>query len=173
MRGYKAAQAVEEHQVVVSVLTWLGISLHTACVSVLTGLPVTHWATVPSLPPKPGEHPFHRIVAANPPTAVEVSLTPVHGAAAPRDIVQGHFLVAAQLAPRSHVLVVDDTWARGGHAQSAVLALRMAGAAKVSIMVAARWIKRDFGDNNQFIDQLRTTYDPQCCPWTGTTCPTT
>ncbi|GIF96582.1 hypothetical protein Cci01nite_16760 [Catellatospora citrea] len=67
--------------------------------------------------------------------------------------------------------MVDDTWARGGHAQSAVLALRAAGAARVSIMVAARWINRDYADNNQFVDQLQDTYDPQLCPVTGSACP--
>jgi hypothetical protein len=172
MRGYKAAQAVEEHRVVVSVLTWLGMSLHTSCVGRKIGLPVTHWATVPSLPAKPGEHPFHRIVALNAPAAYEASLSPAQGVSAPRDVGLGHFAVAEMLPPRSHVLVVDDTWARGGHAQSAVLALRRAGATKVSVMVSARWINRDFGDNGQFVDRLQRTYDPQLCPWTGTTCPT-
>ncbi|GIF96580.1 hypothetical protein Cci01nite_16740 [Catellatospora citrea] len=82
MRGYKAVQVVEEHRLVVSVLTWLGLSLHSACLGTVAGLPVTHWATVPSLPPKQGEHPFHRIVALNVPSLQEARLLPAHGVAA-------------------------------------------------------------------------------------------
>ena len=70
------------------------------------------------------------------------------------------------------MLLVDDTWARGGHAQSAVLALRAAGAARVSVLVAARWINEDFGANATFIRGLADRdYDPAVCPWTGSVCP--
>ena len=70
------------------------------------------------------------------------------------------------------MLLVDDTWARGGHAQSAVLALRAAGAARVSVLVAARWINEDFGGNAAFLRGLADRdYDPALCPWTGAACP--
>jgi hypothetical protein len=70
------------------------------------------------------------------------------------------------------VLLVDDTWARGGHARSAVLALRAARAARVSVLVAARWINEDFGGNAAFLRGLADRdYDPAICPWTGAACP--
>jgi hypothetical protein len=89
-----------------------------------------------------------------------------------RDLDPRHFRATAPLPAGAHVLLVDDTWARGGHAQSAVLALRAAGAARVSVLVAARWINADFGGNAAFIRGLADRdYDPAICPWTGAACP--
>ncbi len=68
------------------------------------------------------------------------------------------------------MLLIDDTWTTGGHAQSAVLALRRAGAAWVSVLVVGRWLKEDYGDNREFIANLGD-YDPCLCPWTGAACP--
>ena len=93
--------------------------------------PATHWATVPSLPARPGEHPLHGIVSRLAPGS-EVTCAAPDEVDYPRDLDPGHFR-AAPLPAGAHVLLVDDTWARGGHAQSAVLALRAAGAARVSV----------------------------------------
>ena len=57
MRGYKAQQPVGEHVNIVAMLVWLALSMHQHCPARLGGMPVTHWATVPSLPAKPDEHP--------------------------------------------------------------------------------------------------------------------
>jgi hypothetical protein len=70
------------------------------------------------------------------------------------------------------VLLLDDTWTGGGHAQSAVLGLRAAGATRVSLLVVARWIKPDFGNNPSFLRELaERDYHPGICPWTGGNCP--
>jgi predicted amidophosphoribosyltransferase len=83
--------------------------------------------------------------------------------------LSGHTKCAGLLAG---LPVIDDTWTTGGHAQSAALALRVAGATRVSVLVVARWLKEDYGDNKQFIDDLRgRDYDPSICPWTGAKCP--
>ena len=132
---------------------------------------MTHWATVPSLPAKPGDHPIHQILTKIAPGR-EARLTAAASCQHPREVNQDHFSAAAQLPPGSHVLLVDDTWTSGGHAQSAVLALRIGGAARVSVLVVARWIKEDFGDNATFLRNLANQdYDPQICPWTGGACP--
>ena len=52
------------------------------------------------------------------------------------------------------MLLLDDTWTGGGHAQSAVLGLRAAGATRVSLLVVARWIKKEFGNNAEFLREL-------------------
>jgi len=53
-----------------------------------------------------------------------------------------------------------------------VLALRRAGATHVSLLVVARWIKEDYGDNARFLRDLAgQDYDPEICPWTGGSCP--
>jgi len=66
---------------------------------------------------------------------------------------------------------MDDTWTSGGHAQSAALALRGAGAARVSLLVIARWISPKYGDNAEFLRKLsKSDYNPELCPWTGSQC---
>ena len=169
MRGYKAPSPVERHYRVVATLSLLGLSKHATCPGVLLGVPVTHWAAVPSLPAKPGEHPFHQIVKGSAPGS-EVVLTAAANCSNARTINVSHFTANQGLPENSHVLVLDDTWTSGGHAQSAALSLRRAGAKKISTLVAARWVKRDFGNNAEFLDRL-PDYNPDICPWTGDNCP--
>jgi orotate phosphoribosyltransferase len=128
-------------------------------------MPITHWAAVPSLSAKPGKHPFHRIVKGSAP-GVEVSLTAAVNCPNPRAVDENHFIPDRRLPANSHVLVLDDTWTSGGHAQSAALSLRKAGVKRISVLVAARWIKREFGNNAEFPDRL-PDYNPETCPWTG------
>jgi hypothetical protein len=72
------------------------------------------------------------------------------------------------------VLLLDDTWTGGGHAQSAVLGLRAAGATSVSLLVVARWINKEFGNNAEFLREIADRdYNPEICPWTGGSCPST
>jgi predicted amidophosphoribosyltransferase len=171
MRGYKAQRPVNEHVTIVIILILLALSRHENCPAVLAGAPVTHWATVPSLPPKPGEHPLHQIVSRAG-RGAEVHLTPAANVQHPRDVNPGHYSADGRLPQGSHVLLIDDTWTGGGHAQSAAIALHRAGARTVSLLVVARWIKEDYGDNADFLRKLSgRDYDPAVCPWTGGSCP--
>jgi predicted amidophosphoribosyltransferase len=171
MRGYKAQPPVAEHHTVVTLLLVTGLRGHARCVAALAGTPVTHWCVVPSLPARPGEHPLHQIInrfAAGP----EAPLTAATRSELPRSLSPHHYQAAAPLPPSSHVLLIDDTWASGGHAQSAALALRAAGAAHVSLLVVARWLNRDSAASRQLIrDITHRDYNPARCPWTGTCCP--
>jgi hypothetical protein len=188
MQGYKARPPVPEHRTIVTLLVLLGLARHARCAERAgsaepagsaahagsagrASVPVTHWATVPSLPAQPGEHPLHAIVRRLAPGS-EVALAAADEVEYSRDLAPGHFRAAAPLPAGAHVLLVDDTWARGGHAQSAALALRAAGASRISVLVAARWINEDFGGNAAFLRGLaERDYDPAICPWTGATCP--
>jgi hypothetical protein len=188
MAGYKGRPPIPEHRTIVTLLVLLGLARHAGCAADAGGagqagsagqaggagrasVPVTHWATVPSLPARPGEHPLHAIVSRLAPGG-EAVLTAADEVEYSRDLDPGHFRVAAPLPADAHVLLVDDTWARGGHAQSAALALRAAGAARISVLVAARWINEEFGSNAAFLRGLSGhDYDPAICPWTGAACP--
>jgi hypothetical protein len=171
MRGYKALRPVAEHRLVVGLLLRVALEGHTKCAGKLAGRSVTHWTTVPSLPAKPQEHPLHSLVFGHAHGA-EVSLVAAAQVRQPRAVNPDHFTSAVSLPDDSHVLVIDDTWTTGGHAQSAVLAMRTAGAGRVSALIVARWLKEDFNDNKQFIADLRNRdYDPSICPWTGADCP--
>jgi hypothetical protein len=170
MQGYKARPPMPEHRMIVALLVLLGLARHAGCTG-RDASPVTHWATVPSLPAQPGEHPLHAIVSRLAPGR-EVVLAAAEDVEYARDLDPRHFRAAAPLPAGAHVLLADDTWARGGHAQSAVLALRAAGAARVSVLVAARWINEEFGTNAAFLRGLaERDYDPAICPWTGAACP--
>jgi predicted amidophosphoribosyltransferase len=171
MRGYKAPQPLPEHRTIVTLLLYAGLAGHARCAAVLAGSPVTHWATVPSLPAKSGEHPFHRLVGRLAPGA-EVRLSATEWTDYARAASPDHFSAEGPLPAGSHVLLMDDTWASGGHAQSAALALRRAGAGRVSSLVAGRWINREDGNNAAFLrDLAKRDYEPRVCPWTGGDCP--
>ena len=170
MRGYKAPGPLPEHRTVVTLLAYTGLTRHARCCAVLAHAPVTHWATVPSLPAKPGEHPFHQLVARLAP-GQEVRLRAADWVEDARAVNPDHFRVGQPLPAGSHVLLMDDTWTSGGHAQSAALALRGAGAARVSLLVIARWISPKYGDNAEFLRKLsKSDYNPELCPWTGSQC---
>jgi hypothetical protein len=155
---------------VVGLLLRLALEGHTRCAEALADLPVTHWASVPSLPPKSYAHPLRGLVASWG-QGVEAPLVAASGVQQPREVSADHFACPVPLSKGAHVLLVDDTWTTGGHAQSAVLALRQAGAARVSLLVVARWLKEDYGDNKKFIAGLRThDFNPRICPWTGGDC---
>jgi hypothetical protein len=171
MRQYKGQTPQGQHQAVLAGLMLLGGALHGGCAERIVGLPFSHWSCVPSLPAKPGEHPFRQL-ALNAARGTEVPLTAAAQAPSPRSLNADHFRAEILLPNGSHVLLMDDTWTQGGHAQSAALALRKAGADRISIMVAARWINPGYGDNQTFIKSHMTSdFDPYICPWTGGSCP--
>jgi hypothetical protein len=171
MRGYKARPPIGEHRTIVILLAVLGLTQHGSCAERLSGTPITHWAAVPSLPARPGEHPLRPIVRAFAP-GTELPLSAAPRTPHPRSVDPQHFRAGAALPPGAHVLIIDDTWVGGGHAQSAVLAARHAGAAYVSVLVLARWLNKDYGGNTRFLADLAgRDYDPGLCPWTGASCP--
>jgi hypothetical protein len=172
MRGYKARPPVAESRMIAGLLLILTLHEHMRCAGVMAGVPFTHWAIVPSLPAKPGEHPLRSLVASHAP-GNEVALVAASSVQRPREVDATHFVAEAQLPRRTHVMLIDDTWTSGGHAQSAVLALRRSGASKVSVLVVARWLKANFAGNRELVSELaRHDYDPGKCPWTSGTCPT-
>ncbi len=171
MRGYKAQRPVSEHVAIVAMLLLLALSVHEDCPAALGGAPITHWATVPSLPARPGEHPLHRILSRAD-LGPEVKLAGVGRVQDPRSVNPDHFSAPEPPPLDSHVLLIDDTWTGGGHAQSAAIALHRSGAGRVSLLVVARWVNADFGDNAHFLREVEgRDFDPGTCPWTGGTCP--
>ncbi len=171
MRQYKGRTPQQELRDILAGLMFLGRSLHGGCAERIAGLPFSHWCAVPSLPAKPGEHPFRRL-ASYAASGAEVSLTAAATAPYPRSLNIDHFRADALLPRTSHVLLMDDTWVGGGHIQSAALALRKAGANKISVMAAARWINPAYGNNQAFIkEHLTSDFNPRICPWTGGACP--
>jgi hypothetical protein len=93
-------------------------------------------AVVPSGQGRPAGHPLIDLVqgcVALPP----VRLTVVPGVAHGREVTPGWLRVDDPVAG-ADVLVVDDTWVSGGSAQSAAVALKLAGARHVAVVVLGR-----------------------------------
>jgi len=60
-----------------------------------------------------------------------------------RDFDSNRYRSIIDLSGKS-VLLLDDTWATGGHAQAAGYSLATAGAQKVALIVIGRHIRRDY-----------------------------
>jgi hypothetical protein len=102
----------------------------------MTGGPAAA-AVVPSGQGRPGPHPLAGIVrscVALP--MVRLSAGPA-GAARGREVTIGWLRASGPVAG-ADVLLADDTWVSGGSAQSAAAALKLAGAARVAIVVLGR-----------------------------------
>ncbi|MEU6284606.1 hypothetical protein [Streptomyces sp. NPDC047028] len=54
-----------------------------------------------------------------------------------------------------NVLLIDDTWASGNHAQSAAAALKAGGAGSVAIVVLGRHLNGGFGDTAVHVERAR------------------
>lgn len=70
------------------------------------------------------------------------------------------------------VLVIDDVWTTGAHAQSAAAALKVAGASGVAVLAIGRWLNPEYGDSATWLAHHRKPrWDwEQCCleshpPW--------
>ena len=112
--------ARERPRIGLAAVLWMSISNHESCLERLAGVdsfPVV--TTVPSTSGRP-MHPLTEIVGK--------LVKPT------RD----RFAVSSQLVAGQAVLLVDDTWTTGAHAQSAASALRLAGAGPVAILAIGR-----------------------------------
>jgi len=152
----------------VTLLSLTGLLLHTECLNRISSVPVTGWGVVPSLRGRMGTHPLRNIVAPFAPGR-EIAVTPAVTTGS-RNTDAALFRMP-RLPAASHVLVIDDTWTSGSHAQSMVLTARAAGADIVSVLVIARWIRPAFGENKRFItEHLDKLFDPRSCPWSSDAC---
>jgi adenine/guanine phosphoribosyltransferase-like PRPP-binding protein len=127
---------------------------------------------IPSLTSRPGVHPFAEI--ARELNAVgRAALMPAPTALCDRTVRTDKFQLApGGRAQGQHALVLDDIWTTGSNVQPAALAVRRAGAAKVSVMVVGRWLSPGHRSTAEFIDaRLQRDYDPDICPVTGGACP--
>lgn len=113
-------------------------------------------AVVPSGQGRSGGHPLLRLVrsCADVPL-VGLSVAP-GGAAHGRGVDPGWLRVDGDVGGADG-LVVDDTWVSGGSAQSAAVALKLAGARRVAIVVIGRHVNPDDPLSGRFLAGLRAT----------------
>lgn len=178
MFGYKSTAPGPSHVQTIRSLVALGLRGHAGCASALTGVRATHWATVPSLKNIGVAHPFREILLSILSTrqAIEVAASATAARRTPserRQLDPTLYELRTTVPKGSHVMVIDDTWTSGGHAQSVGLALKQAGAGTVSILAIARWL--DMDDNRTkrvYREHIKDQpYDPSLCPGTAGACP--
>jgi hypothetical protein len=100
--------------------------------------PPTRLAVVPGGQGRPGAHPLLTLLAPCLALA-RVSLAVRPGEPLGRSLSPRRF-TAGRGAAGASVLLLDDTWVSGASAQSAVVALRMAGACHVAVVVLGRHV---------------------------------
>lgn len=173
MYGYKSAAPGPSHRQTVSSLVVLGVREHKECANKLTGTDATSWATIPSLRRVGSAHPFRAILTDEIAPGAEIEIAANPPIERPRDVVPTNYLVNSPVVDGSHVMIIDDTWTTGGHAQSVSAALKAAGVGVVSILTVARWIDPVRADTKEFVAKYLDSreYDPAGCPWTGSVCP--
>ena len=149
---------------------WLWLHHHERCMAMAAGFDGEAFdiiTTVPSLSGRTGQHPLVHLVAGVVSTSADryQHTLPVNRA----DLDQRAFAAdryAAGVDVRGHsVLLVDDTWTTGAHAQSASAALRHAGATAVGILAIGRWITTDYRANAAWLAAHRSPgwQWEQCC----------
>jgi hypothetical protein len=116
-------------------------------------------AVVPGGRGRPGAHPLTVLVRS----CVDVPLVGLSvapaGAAHGRGVDPGWLRVDGIVAG-TDVLVVDDTWVSGGSAQSAAVAVKLAGARRVAIVVIGRHVNPDDPRSAGFLRALPAAPDP-------------
>lgn len=170
MRGYKAPTPTPTAVNTVQAMLSYGVVAHLECMVVPDVGGPTSWVSVPSLPARDGSHQLERLAA---PIFTNQWGHPGLYAAAepvdPRGFHPDNFVVPD--GANGHVLLIDDTWAKGGHIESAAAALKAAGATYVTALLVARWITPGWMNTDTFIStHLTADYDPDICPFTGVHC---
>ncbi|MCX4680534.1 hypothetical protein OG413_35565 [Streptomyces sp. NBC_01433] len=179
MHRYKALTSDEER---FATDAWQRLSLlvtafglrHVDCLDAASRQPVSRLTTVPSLRGRPGPHPLDALTAHLPRSWRPAPLIPsLHVPdQVRRTLDPRHFTVADPGGVTGrHVCVLEDTWVRGGHAQSAAAALRAAGAVEVTILPIARRLAPSFAQNRAFIEGTQQDYALDHCPVTPGPCP--
>ena len=159
-------------QLRLAAVLWRFLTAHEHCVAIAAGAEA--FGLVTTVPSTGGRrrHPFARIVS----DLVGVTreryaelLIADPAVPADRNMHADRYLAldgrhAAEVAG-ADVLLLDDTWTRGGRAQSAAVTLKKAGAAHVAIVVLGRHFDPRYPANARYLEQARKrpfTWE-ECC----------
>lgn len=166
VRGYKAERPGPGNVEMMENLLRLGLRGHAVCARRYLAAQSSAWAVVPSN--RKGATLVTMIRGLARSTREEVIVTSLDDRAA-RQLTPDRWSIPDWDADiPDHVLVIDDSWASGGHAQSLAVLLKQSGVANVSIMTVARLLSPEWSENPEFVKQrLRgATFDWAHCPWT-------
>ena len=168
-KNHADAQARAVLQSRLASVLWRFAAEHESCIADHTGVPEFDCVTV--VPSTSGrlDHPLRHMVASMIPyTRDRFVDLPISNSAlsADRQVHVDRFIpVVGQAIDGASILLFDDTWTTGAHAQSAAWALKRAGAARVAILVIGRHFVPTFSDNGRNLrvaKQKRFSWD-HCC----------
>jgi hypothetical protein len=148
--------------------------LHAHCPGRYLGHKVTAKAVMPSLRGNPGTTLAQMADRFLPPSwpLIPVAATGNYGDGG-RSLDPAHFRVDPPGPARdAHVLVIEDTWVTGGHSQAIAVALKLAGAAKVTVLPICRLLSPAWSPNLTYSHTAhRRPWRSDICPVTGSDCP--
>ncbi|MCC8336625.1 hypothetical protein LMJ38_11855 [Streptomyces sp. R1] len=156
---YKNAEGPQQQyfRMGLAAVLWRFLATHEGCIA--DGCAVPGFGIVTTVPSTSGrtEHPL-RIMVSDMVGATRNRyrdlLHPAPGAAAlGRTASPSRYTSLALWG--DDVLLVDDTWTTGNHAQSAAAALKAAGARSVAVVVLGRHLNADYGDTADHVEQAR------------------
>ncbi|MEU6060488.1 hypothetical protein [Streptomyces sp. NPDC047097] len=136
---------------------WRFLVLHEGCLARRCGL--SGFDTVTTVPSTKGraDHPLREMaggVVAVTRDRYRDLLTPTPEASA-LGRVPSPTRYASSALWGANVLLIDDTWVTGNHAQSASAALKAAGAKSVAIVVLGRYLNTGYGTTAAHVEQAR------------------
>jgi hypothetical protein len=159
LRAYKEADSVDARKFATIRLTavlWRFLEGHEACVAAAAG--VESFSMVATVPSSSTERDARGSLRQ-----IVESCAPIKGrfqrVLVPTDEVPGRgydecrYTATADLRGEA-VLLIDDTWAGGGHAQSAAHTLRKAGAARVGFVAIGRHVRTEWRIGDTSCEQL-------------------
>jgi predicted amidophosphoribosyltransferase len=155
-------------QIGLAAVLWKWLSLHERCMASTFG--VTKFdviTTVPSSSGRLGTHPLEEIastIVTGTAQRYEALLSLGTSEAGHRGFAADRF-VPSETAAGRRVLVIDDTWTTGAHAQSASAAVKAGGATGVGVLSIGRWFNVGWGTNRDWIGRHRAPgWDwARCC----------
>lgn len=154
-------------------LLWSFSTFHSTCPGRQLGIPVSVRAVTPSLRGNSGTR-LRQLAALLPDTwpTVRVDATGVYGDDG-RNLDPAHFRIqTAGMIRGAHVLLLEDTWVTGAHSQAAAIALKLAEAAKVTVLPICRLLSPGWQPNRNYKNSTRRRpWNPDTCPITGEACP--
>lgn len=148
-------------QIGLAAVLWKWLSLHEACMASHVGATQFELiTTVPSTSGRADTHPLADLVT-NIVTDSAARYAPLlalgASVAAPREFAADRFRVrtsGTSVRART-VLIIDDTWTTGSHAQSAAAAIKTAGARGVGVLAIGRWVNPDWKNTSAWLHQHR------------------
>lgn len=178
LRDYKDGVAQVQRYVMprLASILWLFLERHEACVAEAAGTRGSSFdcvATVPSSTPKSDERRgnLRWIVGTGcDPTSgrFERVLRPTGRVPPNRDFNPDRYEPVSPVDGQD-VLLIDDTWTTGGHAQSAGAALKAGGAGAVGLVVIGRHVRRSWEPvkggptSGDLLDELPRDFDWEVC----------